>query len=60
MKAAEIPGQMKTNRCPVAVPFSWGKEGLVWVGGWLPSLSTEPTVSGQLLHGLEGVEVGKI
>lgn len=32
VKAAEIPWQMERNRCPVAVPFSWAKGGLVWVG----------------------------
>lgn len=45
VKAAEIPWQMKGNRCPVVIPFLWGKEGLVWVGGWLLSLSVEPTPS---------------
>lgn len=51
---------MKGNRCPVAVPFLWGKEGLVWVGGWLPSLSVGPTVACQPLHGLEvHLQLGK-
>lgn len=50
-KAAEIPWQMRRNRWPVAVPFSWGKEGLVWVEVWVggqgPSLSVGATVAGQ-------------
>lgn len=50
-KAAEIPWQMRRNRWPVVVPFSWGKEGLVWVEVWVggrgPSLSVGATVAGQ-------------
>lgn len=50
-KAAEIPWQMRSNRWPVVVPFSWGKEGLVWVEVWVrgrgPSLSVGATVAGQ-------------
>lgn len=61
VKAAEIPWQMKGNRCPVVIPFLWGNEGLVWVGGWLLSkLSVEPTGADQPFHGLEvHLQLGK-